>query len=116
MNKAATDSDRRHLDVRTLIQENRQFAGTTGVSANNRGLGFSPGFLDTVTGTVYLSRFPNGMPAPIHVLATLPAELVEETGTTPGADLSIKRSVISGFVRDGIFYSREEAARAITSR
>ena len=111
MNKQATQSNNQQLNVEALRQENLEFSGTTGVSANNRGLGFIPAFMDTETGNVYLSRFANGMPAPIHVLAGLPDNLTEAHGESATA-LSIKSSVISGFVREETFYSREQAARA----
>jgi len=111
MNKPGTQTSRQQLNVETLQQENLQFSGTTGVSANNRGLGFIPAFMDTETGNVYLSCFANGMPAPIHVLAGLPDNLTETHGKSTTA-LSIKSSVISGFVREETFYSREQAAQA----
>ncbi|MEA2080413.1 MAG: hypothetical protein U9P00_11255, partial [Pseudomonadota bacterium] len=65
----------------------------------------------TKTGNVYVSRFSNGMPAPIHVLAGLPEHLTETHGKS-GAPVSVKSSVISGFVLEETFYSREEAAQA----
>ncbi|MEN8763108.1 MAG: hypothetical protein ABF290_11805 [Thiogranum sp.] len=110
MNKPATYNSQR-FDLEALRRENLQFADTTGVSANNRGLGFVPAFMDTETGNVYLSRFANGTPAPIHVLAGLPDNLTEAHGESAAA-LSIKSSVISGFVREDTFYSREQAAQA----
>ena len=114
MNPPHTQDRKRQLSTETLRQENRNFAGTAGVSVNNRALGFIPAFMDTETSTVYLSRFENGGLAPIHLLTALPKSLFESPGTL--ADyLSIKSSVISGFVRENIFYSREEAARIATS-
>lgn len=114
MNKPATQHSHQKLTHETLRQENLQFSGTIGVSANNRGMGFIPAFMDTVTGNVYLSRFADGMPAPIHVLAGLPQNLIETHGKS-GDPLSIKNSVISGFVRERVFYTREEAAQAAKS-
>lgn len=111
MNKPATQYSSQQLDGEALRQENLQFSGTTGVSANNRGLGFVPAFMDTETGNVYLSRFANGTPAPIHVLAGLPDNLTEAHEKS-SATLAIKSSVISGFVREDTFYSREQAAQA----
>jgi len=114
MNKSTTQNSRQQLTDKALLEENLQLSGTTGVSANNRGLGFIPAFMDTGTGAVYLSCFSNGMPAPIHVLAGLPENLIEAHGKS-GDPLSIKSSVISGFVREETFYSREEAAQATAS-
>ena len=86
-----------------LVRENLKYTGTGGVSANNQDKGFVPAFMDTETGNIYRSRFANGLPAPIHVLAGLPQKLIE------------KNSVISGFLRAETFYSREEALRAAAS-
>ena len=102
------------LTEETLAQENRQYTGTGGVSANNRDQGFIPAFMDTETGNVYRSRFPDGKPAPVHVLAGLPDELVD-TDCQPDGHRSIKHSVVSGFVHADHFYSREEAAQAAAS-
>ena len=94
-----------------LAQENRQYTGTGGVSAGNRAQGFIPAFLDTETGDIYRSRFPNGHPAPVHLLAGLPDELFAGN-SKPNGRRVIKCTVISGFILDGTFYSREEAALA----
>lgn len=98
----------------TLAQENLRYNGTGGVSANNRNQGFIPAFMDTETGNVYRSRFPNGKPAPIHVLAGLPDELLD-THCHSNGHRSIKHSVISGFILEDRFYSREAAAQATAS-
>ena len=57
MNKPAAQYSSQQFNVEALRQENQQFSATTGSSANNRGLGFVPAFMDTETGNVYLSRF-----------------------------------------------------------
>lgn len=94
-----------------LALENLQHTGTPGVSANNRDQGFIPAFLDTETGNVYRSCYPNGRPAPIHMLAGLPEELVDSSNHSKGDHAVIKGSVVSGFILEQIFYSREEAAQ-----
>jgi hypothetical protein len=95
-----------------LRKENLAFAGTGGVSQGNRTSGFIPGFCDTATGQVQISRFKNGTPAPFHLLEGLPDEWITERDTT-GRVLTIKSSVIAGFVRQNRFYTREQAARAV---
>lgn len=90
-----------------LVRENVQFAATGGVSENNRGSGFIPAFKDMATGRTYRSRFANGAPAPIHVLDGLPAELVIGRD---GDTVALRSALISGFLRDGRFLTREEAA------
>lgn len=94
-----------------LTRENFRYMGTGGVSANNRSQGFVPAFKDAETGIIYKSRFANGMPAPVHMLAGLPEELVE-VHEELSTNLSLKSSVISGFIREETFYSREEARQA----
>ncbi len=97
------------LSRATLVAENRTFAGTGGVSAECRGLGFAPGFLDKRTGAVYRSAFANGLPAPIHVLDGLPADLIAERSAC-GRACRLIEEVISGFIRDGRFYTRDQVA------
>jgi len=92
-----------------LKQENTAFQGTGGVSTCNREHGFRPAFLDTETGTVYLSCCRNGRPAPFHRLDGLPEELIRERDDR-GHVVAVKATVVSGFERDGCFYTREQAA------
>ncbi|NVK42567.1 MAG: hypothetical protein HWE39_15100 [Oceanospirillaceae bacterium] len=95
------------LSLAALRQENIRFKGTGGISENSRSFGFRPAFLDTLSGRTYLSRFANGAPAPLHLLEGLPAELVVSGA---GRALRIRATVISGFVLDGRFYTRDQAA------
>jgi hypothetical protein len=81
----------------TILQrENIIYEGSGGVSAGNRSLGFRPAFRNLETGSVYPSRFADGRPAPIHVIDGLPGE--------------VRDSVQSGFLLNGCFYDRDEAA------
>jgi hypothetical protein len=100
------------LSDRALVDQNAHYQGTGGVSQGNRSAGFVPAFLDTETGEVYISRFANGAPAPIHLLAGLPASVVTKR-TTSGGVLEVAASVIAGFVCQGAFYTREQAASAV---
>jgi len=95
-----------------LRRETLTYQGTGGVSAGNCGAGFRPAFLDTDTNTVYLSRFSNGEPAPFHLLDGLPDELVLRRNAAGKVD-AVKSAIVSGFVRAGHFYSREEASYAL---
>ncbi|MDX1698143.1 MAG: hypothetical protein R3308_07635 [Thiohalobacterales bacterium] len=95
-----------------LEHENREFAGTPGVSHQNRGDGFLPAFYDTETGQVEISRFLDGQPAPMHMIDGLPENWVVERDATSRVT-AIKHTVISGFVRDGCFYTRSEATEAV---
>lgn len=98
--------------VLTLIRENRRFAGTGGVSHANRAQGFRPAFRDRRTGAVYLSCYANGQPAAIHLFDGLPGELVEGRDAR-GQVIAVSALVESGFLRDGQFFTRAEAAAAV---
>jgi hypothetical protein len=84
------------MNPMTLQQENIAHRATGGVSAGNRSFGFRPAFRNTETGSVYPSRLVDGRPAPIHMIDGLPDE--------------VRDSVQSGFLLDGCFYDRDEAA------
>ncbi len=96
----------------TLQLENRRYCGTGGVSSNGRAAGFSPAFMDLETRAVYPSCFADGRMAPFHILDGLPDELVLARSAC-GRVAAIKPSVISGFVRAGLFYTRDEAAALV---
>ena len=99
------------LTTETLRKQNLAFVGTGGVSEENRSGGFLPAFYDRATGRAVLARFADGRPAPMHLLDGLPDEWVAERDAT-GRISAIKISVVAGFVRDGFFYTREQAADA----
>jgi len=94
-----------------LQEENARHVGTGGRSEENAGLGFRPAFFDFATQTIYPSRFADGRAAPCHLLDGLPDEVVVDR-TASGRVVSIKATMISGFVRNGYFYTRSAAARA----
>ncbi len=100
------------LSKRYLLIEAAGYRGTGGVSAENQGLGFKPAFKDTATGMVYLATFADGRPAPYHILDGIPDELVLARDRR-GAVAQVVGTVIAGFLRDGVFFTREEAAAAV---
>jgi len=100
---------RQRMSRKALLEENRQFRGTTGVSGQNRSMGFRPAFRDLHTGEVYLARFADGSPAPCHVLDGLPAEVVECRDSL-GRVTHAVASLVSGFLLADRFYTREQAA------
>lgn len=102
----------RPMTANTLRRENLAFAGTNGVSANNRKRRFVPAFRDSETGRVELARFTNGKLAPAHLIVGLPAEWATAYAQD-GSIMAVKDSIVAGFVRDDEFYTREEAAAAI---
>jgi len=100
------------LSTKVLVQQNRVFRGTGGVSERNRDEGFRPAFMDERTGAAYLSRFTDGRIAPLHVLDGLPGELVADRDLN-GQVRAVKDCVVAGFLRGGLFYTRGQAARAV---
>jgi hypothetical protein len=102
------------LTQTSLALETAHYRGTGGVSENNRGQGFQPAFIDRETETVHLSCFPDGRLAPCHLLDGLPAELIVARDEQ-GRATRIKSSVVSGFVHDESFYTRDEAAALLVS-
>ena len=104
--RASTTTD---FTVVKLLAHNQRFAGTAGVSAGNREQGFRPAFFDTDKGSVHLSRFADGRPAPMHVLDGLPGDLVVRRMHS-GRVVAAKPSLVSGFVRENQFFTREQAA------
>ena len=94
-----------------LKRENLVHAGTGGRSQENRGLGFRPAFFDFATQRIYPSRFADGRLAPFHLLDGLPEEAVVDRAPN-GRVVAAKATIISGFVRDGFFYTRTAAAKA----
>ncbi len=104
MNKAYT--------TQQLQQQGVQFQGSGGCSEGNRDYGFEPAFLDSDSGIIYPSRLANGLPSPVHSLNGLPDNLVLARDIH-GNVTAVKGSVISGFSREGLFYSREECAELL---
>lgn len=102
------------LSPAALEGENRRYRNTGGRSEENRPVGFRPAFKDAATGVVYESRFADGRPAPFHLLDGLPDTVVLQR--EPGGRVGkVKDSIVSGFVLEGQFYTREEAAREVAA-
>lgn len=100
----------------TILQvENQRFRGTGGRSEENHGLGFRPAFMDTDTHAVYASCFVDGRTTAFHLIDGLPDAVIVGRNSL-GSAATIKASVVSGFVRQGRFYSRDEAARYVAAQ
>lgn len=100
------------FDHESLRQENKRYRGTPGISEECRGCGFVPAFRDTDTGEVYLSRYADGRPAPCHVLEGLPDSVII-TRLADGTVESVKQGLQSGFVKSGVFFTRDEAIECV---
>ena len=93
-----------------LQQQSALYQGSLGCSEGNQGFGFQPAFYDTETGEIFPSCLADGSLSPVHSLNGLPENLVV-TRDEWGNVLAVKASLVSGFQRDGYFYSREECAQ-----
>lgn len=102
----------RAIGIADMLEQRHRYQNTGGVSENNRDAGFSPAFMDSVTGIIYLSRDGDGNPAPWHQLDGLPDALVAERDGQ-GRPAVLRETVIVGFERGGCFYTREQAARCV---
>lgn len=97
-----------------LRAQSDAYRGSGGRSEENGEFGFRPAFRDDDTGIVYRARFLDGSPAPFHILDGLPSEVVVCRAES-GRVLAVKGSLVSGFVRCGEFYTRAEAAAAVSA-
>lgn len=99
------------LSKQVLEQENHDFEPTGATSKACKKSGFVPAFYDTRSKRSVISRYANGKPAPIHLLDGVPVEWVAEYDTE-GHVATLRPGVISGFLRAGRFYTREQVTRA----
>ena len=102
----------KRLTTTLLRREDERFAGTGGRSEVNRDLGFRPAFFDCATCTIHLSRYRDGRVAPLHLLDGPPDDVVLVRADC-GRVVMVKSSLVSGFERNGYFYTRSAAARAV---
>jgi hypothetical protein len=100
------------MSEETLANDNYRFLGTGGRSEENVTLGFVPAFRDQDNGAIYRSCFADGRPAPVHVLDGLPHALVVRGDA--GKITGVKASLVAGFVLNGSFFTREEAASRVS--
>lgn len=98
------------LTSRGLRQQCRLFAGTGGSSEDNRGAGFVPAFLNRDTGDIHRATYADGREAPVHVLDGLPDAVIVRRNRS-GKVTAVRGSIIAGFIHDGRFYTREQAAK-----
>ncbi|WP_250657739.1 hypothetical protein [Alkalimarinus coralli] len=101
-----------NLCCKRLSDENKLFAGTLGLSQNNAEYGFCPAFRNEKTKQVLLSRTANGKVSPVHLLEGLPQNWFFPNTQDDQARVLLDE-ITSGFVRQGIFYTREETINAI---
>lgn len=93
-----------------VSEASEMYIGTCGESATACTRKFVPAFRNNADGRVERARFPNGKPAPMHLIAALPKEWAVRCDID-GNVLEIGEDIEAGFLRDGCFYTREEAAQ-----
>jgi hypothetical protein len=74
-------------------------------------LRFRPAFFDFASQKLYLSRFADGRLAPLHLRDGLPDDVVIDRAPC-GRVIAVRASLVCGFERNGVFYTRKAAARA----
>jgi hypothetical protein len=102
------------MSEQRLEEENLAHAGTGGRSQENADVGFHAAFFDYASQRMYLSRFRDGRVAPIHMLDGLPEEVIVDRAPC-GRVLAARASLVAGFERNGLFYTRKAAARAVAA-
>lgn len=107
----SSEQARGQLSNDELHSQNQEFIGTKGVSEENQEAGFRPAYRHAETGEAMISCFSDGTPAPVHVLEGLPATWVTARDSN-GKVTRVSSAVVAGFLRNGIFYTREDAVRA----
>ncbi len=100
----------RHRNQQAVTAESRRYSGTCGESELACQNQFAPAFCNRADGRVELARLPNGNPAPMHLISALPQDWAARCDDK-GHVLTLIDSIEAGFVKNGRFYSREEAAR-----
>ena len=103
---------KRMLTSDDVALQSMAYHGTGGVSAENRAYGFLPAFLDRESGRIHLSCDARGVPAAVHQFDGLPTEWIEARDEK-GKTCAVKASIVAGFVREGYFFTREQAAQLI---
>jgi hypothetical protein len=97
------------LGPTALKREAERYLGSGARSPENYAAGLRPAFIDRETGVVYVSRFADRRPAPFHLLDGLQDEVVLERRSC-GRVVTVKPSVVSGFVLHRHFLTRDEVA------
>lgn len=87
------------------------FRGSCGESEVACRHAFVPAFRNSRDGCVEIAKLADGNPAAMHLISHLPGEWAARCDAQ-GNVLELIAGIEAGFVRDGQFYSRAEAAAA----
>ncbi len=106
-----TRQQRGALTQLSLRDEKVLFERTRALGLHNERRGFVPGFRHNASGDLAIARFADGSAAPLHVLDGLPEDWIAVRDAR-GHVTHTCAGLVSGFIREGRFYTRDEAARA----
>jgi len=91
-----------------LGDEVKQFKGTGGISSENK---LTAGFRHKKTGEIFEAKDETGRNTSIHLLGGIPAKYVTEVDPRDGVTIAVSGDIEAGFIKDGKFLTREEAAQ-----
>ncbi len=91
--------------------ESVSYVGTCGESKTAQQARFVPAFRCEKDGRVEVARLASGKPAAMHLIVGLPPEWAAQCDDE-GRVCELKSGITAGFLREGRFYTRAEAAIA----
>ncbi len=94
-----------------VAQASFAFRGSCGESEVACRHAFVPAFRNSTDGCVEIAKLADGSPAAMHLISHLPGDWAARCDAQ-GNVLELKAGIEAGFVRDGQFYTRAEAAAA----
>jgi len=106
ISKAARERGEKTLG--TLASEVIKFRGKGGVATEVKGLGLKPAFRHEKTGEIFKSLNEEGKESNIHLLEGIPEKYVTERHAD-GDVIAVSPEIESGFIKDGKFYTRNDA-------
>ena len=95
----------------TLSAEVEEFKGSGGIASENSELGFKPAFRHGETGEIFEAKDELGRPSGVHLLDGIPDKYVTERDEKHGDVIAVSGDIESGFLKQGKFYTRKEAAQ-----
>ena len=103
------------LPSRGLRQQCGLYRGSGGASEDNRDAGFISAFLNRENGDVHSSVSSDGQVCSVLTLDGLPDSVIVRRSRN-GMVTAVRRCIVAGFVRNGLFYSREQATDEVAQR
>ena len=102
---------KRPNDQLAVKAASQPYLGTCGESIEATRCQFLPAFIDREDGRVELARMVDGRLAPMHLICHLPVEWALQCDAQ-GHVIELKETIEAGFVREGRYFTRAQAAAA----